>query len=1031
MADFTFATLRLGKTSVEEIKRINSKSGGVPTASFPISVVCTQIPADLDVGVIVFIWLGSDNSKGIATEWKQGFKAIGRVTSVDRGEKYNDESTTEVDIFYVFPNAINRLDILRDAASDYYRCSSMPIIGLDDHSNQTIRMLESGELSDVRAFFSALNCVYSNFSKELIEIDSRFAPMFCSAGITGKSNEDAFKSWLAGKTKPNGNPYSENTRNQYVSAIKSTTGAFSEAIKPFSSIFDITEITTFDRIAAAIKTDNGYESFNKARGNGSLSAGLDLYRKFLAEGSLNDAGEYLSPPWFRATAQKYAQVDEEATLLYQQFQNLYAPEKLRGLSDEDLLGYIFLGVNDKSLCKALEFDPQYSQFGSIAGGTAYKYTLYYSKDEEKWKTSFGDGGQRSVSLDEALNIGKQIRDALVTGANIIASHETLSTVNDYAHLLNELNSAIPQYITKMWFLKYYHMMFPYILPNFYNEAWQKHILCNLNIIPSDVQFIRMGQIGSFINECGISSIVFSKIIFDNIGSPKTFFRVGTGDNGIYFDEWKQNNYIAIGWNELGDLTTMYQEDTDSKAEIIDALKSQWNYDSRLASRKYGEINSFYSAVADTTYAVAMAGQKVLGIGLITGGYFFDERRIYSHCRPVKWLKLFKDGKTLPLEGEGKLTTFYELKNSENVCYLYSLLHGSEKDESVVSNEKTPTVLPRPIKFSTGLQSNQPRNRILFGAPGTGKSFTLNHEKDLLLVDGGEYERVTFHPDYSYANFVGTYKPVPCKDSDGKDAITYSYVPGPFMRTYVKALQNSRTDAPKPFLLVIEEINRANVAAVFGDVFQLLDRGNDEVSEYPIQASEDIKKYLAGELGGNSDDYAEIRIPDNMFIWATMNSADQGVFPMDTAFKRRWDFTYLGIDDSEAGIVGKKVILGQGDYRRIVEWNALRKAINNELLTYKVNEDKLMGPYFISKKNLPEGEMIDPAVFARIFKNKVIMYLFDDAAKQKRITLFGGCDEKTKNQYSKICREFDTKGVYIFCEGISSQFIDNVPEDDGE
>lgn len=340
-------------------------------------------------------------------------------------------------------------------------------------------------------------------------------------------------------------------------------------------------------------------------------------------------------------------------------------------------------------------------------------------------------------------------------------------------------------------------------------------------------------------------------------------------------------------------------------------------------------------------------------------------------------------------------------------------------------------LMQEIKFSTGYQSEFPRNRILFGALGTGKSFTLNREKDLLLADGGEYERVTFHPDYSYANFVGTYKPVPCKDSDDKDAITYSYVPGPFMRTYVKALQNSKTDTPKPFLLVIEEINRANVAAVFGDVFQLLDRGDDEVSEYPIQASEDIKKYLAGELGGNPDDYSEIRLPDNMFIWATMNSADQGVFPMDTAFKRRWDFTYLGIDDSEAGIVGKKVVLGQGDYRRIVEWNALRKAINNELLTYKVNEDKLMGPYFISKKNLPEGEMIDPAVFTRIFKNKVIMYLFDDAAKQKRITLFGGCDEKAKNQYSKICREFDAKGVYIFCEGISSQFIDNVPEDDGE
>ena len=251
-----------------------------------------------------------------------------------------------------------------------------------------------------------------------------------------------------------------------------------------------------------------------------------------------------------------------------------------------------------------------------------------------------------------------------------------------------------------------------------------------------------------------------------------------------------------------------------------------------------------------------------------------------------------------------------------------------------------------------------------------------------------------------------------------------------MRIYVKALKNSRTDVPKPFLLIIEEINRANVAAVFGDVFQLLDRGDDEVSEYPIQASEDIKKYLAQpeNLGGSPDDYSEIRIPDNMFIWATMNSADQGVFPMDTAFKRRWDFTYLGIDDSEAGIVGKKVELGEVEYRRVVEWNVLRKAINSELLTYKVNEDKLMGPYFISKKNLPEGDTFDPKEFTRVFKNKVLMYLFDDAAKQKRPSLFAGCKDENKNLYSQICREFDTKGVLIFCTKISDRFL---PEDDEE
>ena len=115
--------------------------------------------------------------------------------------------------------------------------------------------------------------------------------------------------------------------------------------------------------------------------------------------------------------------------------------------------------------------------------------------------------------------------------------------------------------------------------------------------------------------------------------------------------------------------------------------------------------------------------------------------------------------------------------------------------------------------------------------------------------------------------------------------------------------SGRTENVKPYLLIIEEINRANVAAVFGDIFQLLDMDEKGVSEYPIQASEDMKEYLATELGGLPDDFEQIRIPDNMFIWATMNSADQGVFPMDTAFKRRWDFTYLGIDDSEEELIG--------------------------------------------------------------------------------------------------------------------------------
>ena len=318
-------------------------------------------------------------------------------------------------------------------------------------------------------------------------------------------------------------------------------------------------------------------------------------------------------------------------------------------------------------------------------------------------------------------------------------------------------------------------------------------------------------------------------------------------------------------------------------------------------------------------------------------------------------------------------------------------------------------------YKTGYVSEFSRNRIVFGAPGTGKSYRLNEDRKILLKDGNEenYERVTFHPDYSYANFVGTYKPVPYKKGE-EEGITYQYVPGPFMRIYVEAIKNSRTNHIKPYLLMIEEINRANVAAVFGDIFQLLDRDENHVSEYPIEASEDMKKYLAQELGGSPEDYKKIAIPDNMFIWATMNSADQGVFPMDTAFKRRWDFDYLGIDEKEEGIASKYVVLGKGEFKRNVEWNKLRKAINNKLSSLKINEDKLLGPYFIATKALESDEL-----FIQVFKSKVLMYLFEDAAKQKRKALFATNDYNIR--YSSLCKDFDEKGVYVFDIDISKEF----------
>lgn len=471
--------------------------------------------------------------------------------------------------------------------------------------------------------------------------------------------------------------------------------------------------------------------------------------------------------------------------------------------------------------------------------------------------------------------------------------------------------------------------------------------------------------------------------------------------------------------------------------------------------------------------------------------FSDQSRVYVRAQEYIFNKIFRKI-TVP-----KLTDVEFIRDDTNKLFKI-LLHVNYEykvDDKVSSVDI--------VNYNTKLEMSYPPNRILFGAPGTGKSYTLNKEAKELLGEGNEddYERVTFHPDYSYAHFVGIYKPVMVSESvagllsdddkeiirilkdenlsaqekydslyntfnergtlstlplllsfytdetfhtrkaDGsgmpgdnggeqtqgkrirpfvefkkaenlKKDISYEYVPGPFMRMYVKALKNARTDNPRPFLLIIEEINRANAAAVFGDIFQLLDRDDDGVSDYPIEASEDIKNYLVQELGGHLEDYSKIRIPNNLFIWATMNSADQGVFPMDTAFKRRWDFTYLGINDSEDGMKGKYVYLGK-DKSQKVEWNSLRKAINDYLAKEKVNEDKQLGPYFLSKKIIipKDGDEIDRDNFIKTFKSKVIMYLFEDAAKHKP-SLFDGCGDKA-NRYSEICKQFDEKGIKIF------------------
>lgn len=481
----------------------------------------------------------------------------------------------------------------------------------------------------------------------------------------------------------------------------------------------------------------------------------------------------------------------------------------------------------------------------------------------------------------------------------------------------------------------------------------------------------------------------------------------------------ENPHVCIGWSAMGDLSEI-----SSKEELTVLYEEYFDKNPRGKGQDVGQVWRFLNDMQIGDYVI-FAENSVFHIGRVESDYYYDDTENpeqsadYKSTRKVRWLKKNISRSVLSSNLHKSLMTAMSIFTlNDYKSAVADLLRGTYvKDEERTEVEEE----IMDLIFNTEIETKYERNRIVFGAPGTGKSYELKEDCEKLLKDtNGSYERVTFHPDYSYSQFVGTYKPVMGVD----EKIRYDFVPGPFMRVYVDALKSGRTENPQPHLLLIEEINRAKVAAVFGDVFQLLDRDDDGVSEYEIQASEDIRKYLASKLGGAPDNYQKIRIPNNMFIWSTMNSADQGVFPMDTAFKRRWNFEYLGINENEEKIsgIGKIELAGSDEP---VEWNILRRAINAKMSSeqFKINEDKLMGPFFLSKKIIASDEngmILDTDKFVAAFKSKVIMYLYEDAVKQGKHRFFDGCDN---SKYSSVCEAFDELGMGIYGPNFKENFYD--------
>lgn len=245
---------------------------------------------------------------------------------------------------------------------------------------------------------------------------------------------------------------------------------------------------------------------------------IDKYKPTAENPEVDSSHVYLSPEWFAKTAMKFSSADVEAEQLYKDFREKYGPEVLKSVSGLDLLHKIFINETreKENLCYVLEFDKQYNQFGGIGGGTALKYGLYYSKEKESWLTG-SSKHPKFLTVDEAITLGTKIRDEIIAGVEIIHSAGELSELKDYAELNAKLFQAMPSTINKQWVLKYLHMLFPQIFPPFYNYDWQNKVLKAIDAEPDENAFVRMGQIALFVKECGISTLAFSKVIY-NLGS---------------------------------------------------------------------------------------------------------------------------------------------------------------------------------------------------------------------------------------------------------------------------------------------------------------------------------------------------------------------------------------------------------------------------------------------------------------------------------------------------------------------------------
>ena len=642
----------------------------------------------------------------------------------------------------------------------------------------------------------------------------------------------------------------------------------------------------------------------------------------------NESGKY-SPEWFYNEAQKpeWIAFIRKADTLHENFINHFGIEHLKSLSGKELLTSLF--YNDKgnklNLCYVLEMDKDMREiFGSIAGGAAYKFGLFFHKKTQSW-TCGSPAKPVKLTENEAIQKAEEIRNDLVAGAEIISSFGPLNSTADYEQLYKQLEHISG--INTVWRMKYYQMLFPILFAPFYGQDIQLDVLHFLNQTPSEIPFIRMGQIALFSKKCNIPGIVFGHIWGRSTNhnnksndsetntlsdkKHKLHYWMYTVFDDTSWMECQQKEIMVLGMDDIGDYSQY-----DSKESLRQELISTYD---NSTSRKNQALMAwnFANKLAINDVIFAKRSNTLVGKGIVTGDYIFDDsRQEYKNIRTVKWLQIGEwehPGKSVAkrltditpyTDYIEKLITIFTPDELDDVDTQpevdYPEYSSADFLSDVYMSEQDYETLVNVLKMK--------KNIILQGAPGVGKTFTAKRLAYSIIgaKNPDRVQMIQFHQSYSYEDFIEGYRPT-------ENGFTIK------KGSFYKFCKLAEDDDENDYFFIIDEINRGNLSKIFGELFMLIEKDKRGIELQLLYSDENFS------------------VPPNVYIIGMMNTADRSLAMLDYALRRRFSFFTMKPGFNTLGFQAYQDSLKSDAFNKLI---ACVKQLNS-----KIAEDISLGEGF--------------------------------------------------------------------------------------